>query len=83
MTEYTEEQKYWIWMASVPEITPKAFYHILSLFGCAEAFFEALTTGSSLLKEVPEKILSGVKKRLHVSISPRPCASYPKKVCVH
>ena len=45
---YTEQEKYWIWMASMPEIGPKAFYYILKEFGDAGAFFDAVKTGGPL-----------------------------------
>lgn len=61
MTQIAEEKKYWVWMASMPEITPKAFYHILTLFGCAASFFNAVVKGSELLDEVPKKIVTAAK----------------------
>ncbi len=61
MTEYTQEQKYWIWMASLPETSPKYFYNILKVFGSAERFFDAVCSGSGLLSEVPEKLLDSAK----------------------
>ena len=61
MVEYTEQDKYWIWMASMPEVTPKAFYYILKQFGCAEAFFDAVEKGSEMPEAVSEKILSAAK----------------------
>jgi DNA processing protein len=45
---YTEQEKYWIWMASMPVIGPKAFYYILKEFGDAGTFFDAVKTGSAL-----------------------------------
>lgn len=56
MVEYTEQDKYWIWMASMPEVTPKAFYYILKQFGCAAAFYDAVSSGSSMLESVPQRI---------------------------
>lgn len=62
MTQITEEKKYWVWMASILEITPKAFYHILMLFGCAGNFFDAVSTNSQVLSKVPKKILAAARK---------------------
>jgi DNA processing protein len=45
---YTEQEKYWIWMAYMPEIGPKAFYYIMKEFGDAGTFFDAVKTGSPL-----------------------------------
>jgi DNA processing protein len=45
---YTEQEKYWIWMASLPGIGPKAFYYILKEFGDAASFFDAVKTGGPL-----------------------------------
>lgn len=93
MTQIAEEKKYWVWMASIPEITPKAFYHILTLFGCAEGFFNAVSTNSQLLSGVPKKILAAAKKaaskqyiaetmseltRKGVKTVTRFCEDYPK-----
>ena len=61
MVEYTEQDKYWIWMASMPEVTPKAFYYILKQFGCAAAFFDAVCAGNEALEAVPEKIRNVAK----------------------
>ena len=61
MVEYTEQDKYWIWMASMPEVTPKSFYYILKQFGCAAAFFDAVSSGSSTLELLPEKIRNAAK----------------------
>ena len=62
MEQYTEQDKYWIWMASMPEVTPKAFYYILKQFGCASAFFDAVSTESGALEAVPEKIANAAKE---------------------
>ncbi len=61
MINYTESQKYWIWMASVPELGPKTFYYILKQFGGAENFFDAVRKGSKLLESVPAQALKAAR----------------------
>jgi DNA processing protein len=47
MRDCTNEEKYWIWMASLG-MGSKTFYYILKEFGCAEGFFDAVKKGSDL-----------------------------------
>ncbi len=61
MVEYTEQDKYWIWLASMPEVTPKTFYYILKQFGCAATFFDAVCSGSDMLDSVPQRIRDAAK----------------------
>ncbi len=39
------EEKYWIWLASLG-MGPKTFYYILKEYGCAEGFFDAVKNGA-------------------------------------
>jgi len=61
MEQFSEEKKYWAWMESMPEVTPKAFYSILDMFGSAQGFFNAAEAGSDILEKLPEKIADSAK----------------------
>lgn len=58
MRNYSEEEKYWIWLSHVPEMTPKAFYSILKEFGCAGDFFDAVRNASPM-PGLPGKLAAG------------------------
>ena len=57
---YTEEEKYWIWLASVKEIGPKTFYHILREFKSAASFFGAAGDAATLTS-LPAKARAAVQ----------------------
>lgn len=61
MQEYTEQEKYWIWLASVSGVTPKLFYYIMKNFLDAERFFDAVDRNSALLEKVPMKAKNAIK----------------------
>lgn len=61
MHQYVEQDKYWIWLASMPEVTPKTFYYILNQFGCALSFFDAVGSVSDKLEVMPEKVITAAK----------------------
>ena len=61
MHTYSEQEKYWIWLKSVPEVTPKLFYYILQEFGDAACFFDTVHGGSDLLGRIPGKALCALK----------------------
>ncbi|MGI5849416.1 MAG: DNA-processing protein DprA [Christensenellales bacterium] len=61
MHRYSEQEKYWIWLGSVPEVTPKLFYYIIKEFLDAERFFDAVQNDSALLNSVPGKALAALK----------------------
>lgn len=49
----------WVWLSSIPEVTPKLYYQILRAYGSPERFFNALESG--LTPEfLPEKALGAV-----------------------
>lgn len=58
MGEYSEQDRYWIWLGSIQEITPKLFYYILKEFGCPECLFDAVQSSSEQLDKLPQKALS-------------------------
>ena len=60
MRQYSHEQKHWIWLGSIAEAAPKTFYSILKVFGSAEAFFDAVSSGGDI-GEVPEKVRTSCK----------------------
>ena len=55
------EEKHWIWMASLHGIGAKTFYQILSVFGSAARFFDAVSGGSALLDTVPPELLAAAR----------------------
>ena len=61
MQNSSEQEKYWIWLKSVKEVTPKLFYYIMREFLDAERFFDAVNKNSSALSVVPEKALASLK----------------------
>lgn len=52
MNGYTEEEKYWIWLASLG-LGAKPFYQTLRLFGSAAVFFDAVKNGMDALQTLP------------------------------
>ncbi len=56
MNGYTEEEKYWIWVASLG-LGAKSFYQVLRLFGSAAAFFDAVKSDSDSLQTLPAETL--------------------------
>jgi len=62
MQNYTEEEKYWIWLSYVPDIAPKLFYHIMKDFGDAQSFFDAVKNDSALLESLPAKFVCSAKE---------------------
>ncbi|MDD5018683.1 MAG: DNA-processing protein DprA [Eubacteriales bacterium] len=61
MQGYSEQDKYWIWLGSVAEVTPKLFYYIMKEYGDAECFFDAVDKGSKSLDMIPDKALAALK----------------------
>lgn len=58
--QYTEQEKYWIWMASAG-VAPKTFYYIMKEFGGADCFFDAVKYGSPLLERIPPEAVAAAK----------------------
>ncbi len=58
--QYTEQEKYWIWMISAG-VAPKTFYYIMKEFGGADSFFDAVKNGSPLLDNIPAEAVSASK----------------------
>jgi len=56
MSGYTEEEKYWIWLASLG-LGAKAFYQALRFFGSAAAFFDAVMNHSDILQSLSPETL--------------------------
>ena len=56
MNVYSEEEKYWIWLASLG-LGAKATYQALRLCGSAEAFFDAVKCGSEAIEKLPSETL--------------------------
>lgn len=56
MNGYTEEEKFWIWLASLG-LGAKSFYQTLRLFGSAAAFFDAVKSDSGALQSLPADTL--------------------------
>jgi len=52
MNGYTDEEKYWIWLASLG-LGAKAYYQALAACGSAAAFFDAVEKGSAVLDTLP------------------------------
>lgn len=61
MREYSEQEKYWIWLSFVAGITPKLFYYILKEFGSAGLFFDAVDKSSALLDKLSVKVRDAAK----------------------
>ncbi len=61
MKEYSKQKKYWVWLASVKEVTPKLFYIIMKEFLDAESFFDAVFKNSKSLEMIPAKALKAIK----------------------
>ncbi len=59
MQNYTEQEKYWISMASL-NLGAKTFYYILKEFGCAEGFFEAVKN-DGCIESMPADALRAAK----------------------
>ena len=56
MAEYTQHEKFYMWLASISEVGPKTFYYILKEFGDAASFYEAVGSGSDSLEKVSPKV---------------------------
>jgi DNA processing protein len=54
MNSYAEEEKFWIWLASLG-LGAKPFYQTLRLFGSAAAFFDAVKNDSDMLLNLPDE----------------------------
>ncbi len=46
---------YWVWLSSIPEITPKLYYQLLREYGSPKRFFAALEGGGETPGFLPEK----------------------------
>lgn len=92
MGAYTQQEKYWIWLGSMTEVGPKTFYYIMSEFGDAASFFDAVMCGSDMLELLPAKVRNAVKaacshqylaeligdlKKKHIRAVTRLSAEYP------
>jgi len=53
-----EERNYWIWMASLPNIGAKTFYHLLKNYGSAAAFFDVVKAGTILPDAAPQDVMN-------------------------
>ncbi len=58
---YTEEQKYWIWMAALPGIGAKTFYRLLKTYGSAADFFDAAAVGHTEAEGLPIELMKAAK----------------------
>ncbi len=58
---YTEEQKYWIWLASLPGMGAKTFYRLLKAFGSAADLFEAVAAGRTDEEGLPPELMKAAK----------------------
>ena len=56
MNSYSEEERYWIWLASLG-LGAKATYQALRLYGSAQAFFDAVKTGAETAEALPRETL--------------------------
>lgn len=60
MNDYTEEEKYWIWLASLG-FSAKVFYQALKLCGSAGDFFDAVKSNSDALQSLPADTLRAAR----------------------
>ncbi len=58
---FTEEQKYWIWMASLPGMGAKTFYRLLKSYGNAANFFDAAAGDKAEAGDVPPELMKAAK----------------------
>ncbi len=58
---YSDEQKYWIWMASLPGMGAKTFYRLLKTYGSAADFFDAAAMGHTDVKGLPPELMKSAK----------------------
>lgn len=58
--QYTEQEKYWIWMAAAG-VAPKTFYYIMKELGGADCFFDAVKNGSPLPGSIPAEAVAAAK----------------------
>ena len=62
---YSEQQKYWIWLSSVPGLSPKRFDELLSRFGPPQRVWEEL--GPWLMPFVGRAVYDALQKARNVS----------------
>jgi DNA processing protein len=58
---YTEEQKHWIWLASLPGIGAKTFYRLLKAYGSAADFYDAVAAGRIEADKIPPDVMAAAK----------------------
>lgn len=56
MQDITEEEKYWLWLASVEGIGPVRFYHVLNTFTDIKSAWENCTEITRCVKGINEKM---------------------------
>ena len=66
---YTEEQQYWIWLASLPGMGAKTFYRLLKAYGSAADFFDAAAGGPDAEGLPPELMKAAKAAASHSRVS--------------
>lgn len=58
---YNEQQKYWIWLASLPGMGAKTFYRLLKEYGSAAVFYEAMKEGRADAEGLPPDLMKAAR----------------------
>ena len=56
-----QSNSYWVWLSSIPEVTPKLYYQILRTFGSPEGFFDVVESTVVMPDFLSERTIKAVR----------------------
>ena len=71
MQDIAEEEKYWLWLASVEGIGPVRFYHVLNTFTDIKSAWENCTEITRCVKGINEKMGAKSVSYTHLDVYKR------------